>query len=80
MNSNLLLKVILIIAVIVGACLFAFPLDKKINLGLDLQGGMHLILEVDTSNLSEEAKNREIQPLMMHELCQIAIGEKYFGK
>jgi SecD/SecF fusion protein len=30
----------------------------KINLGLDLQGGMHLILEVDTSNLSKnEAKD-----------------------
>ena len=28
----------------------------KINLGLDLQGGMHLKLEVDTSNLPPELK------------------------
>ena len=32
--------------------------EGKINLGLDLQGGMHLILEIDTANLSEnEAKD-----------------------
>lgn len=32
--------------------------DGKLNLGLDLQGGMHLILEVDTSKLSaNEAKD-----------------------
>ena len=32
--------------------------EGTINLGLDLQGGMHLILEVDTSKLSpEEAKD-----------------------
>lgn len=37
-----------IIAVVVGFSLyFALPLDKKINLGLDLQGGMHLVFEVD---------------------------------
>lgn len=30
-----------------------FPLEKKLNLGLDLQGGMHLVLEVDTARLPE---------------------------
>ena len=28
-----------------------FPLEKKLNLGLDLQGGMHLVLEVDGSKV-----------------------------
>ena len=32
------------------------PKEGKIKLGLDLQGGMHLILRVDTSNLSAKAK------------------------
>ncbi len=29
--------------------------DKALNLGLDLQGGMHVVLEVDKSNLDENA-------------------------
>lgn len=42
---------------IIGLCIyFTFPLDKRINLGLDLKGGMHLLLKVDTSKLSEQAK------------------------
>src|SRR3989338_3838230 len=34
----------------------AFPLKEKIPLGLDLQGGMHLILKVDTTKLPPEAR------------------------
>jgi len=62
---------VLIITIVVGlAFLKAYPpldvVDKdgnitqegSVNLGLDLQGGMHLILEVDTSELTEdEAKD-----------------------
>ncbi len=49
MPTSLRWRVPLALAVILVACWFAFPLDKRINLGLDLQGGMHLILRVDTS-------------------------------
>lgn len=70
MHKNLKWKVLLII-VVIGLSLWSlYPpfsiKDKtgsviregKINLGLDLQGGMHLVLKVDTSKLSEEeAKN-----------------------
>ncbi|OGW87593.1 MAG: hypothetical protein A3A81_03495 [Omnitrophica bacterium RIFCSPLOWO2_01_FULL_45_10b] len=35
---------------------FAYPPQEKINLGLDLKGGMHLLLEVDASKLSEKQK------------------------
>lgn len=31
-------------------------LDKALKLGLDLQGGMHLVLEVDTSGIKEEER------------------------
>lgn len=37
----------IIVAVVGFSLFFALPLDKKINLGLDLQGGMHLVFEVD---------------------------------
>jgi len=36
---------------------------KKINLGLDLQGGMHLVLEVDTVKAVEDAIERIAQEL-----------------
>lgn len=56
MERKLVYKILLILGV-VGLCSFyAFPLDKRINLGLDLQGGMHLLLKVDTSHLDGQAK------------------------
>ncbi|MDD5431959.1 MAG: protein translocase subunit SecD [Candidatus Omnitrophica bacterium] len=56
MERRILYKSILILG-IVGLCVyFGFPIQKRINLGLDLQGGMHLLLKVDTSNLNEKAK------------------------
>jgi len=36
---------------------------KKINLGLDLQGGMHLVLEVDTEKAVESTVERISQEL-----------------
>ena len=44
------------VAIVVGfAAWNAFPLSQRINLGLDLQGGMHLVLRVDTSQVPAEA-------------------------
>src|SRR5512135_3010979 len=56
MDTKLKFKIVLILAVIGLCAYFAFPLDKRINLGLDLKGGMHLLLKIDTSHLSEKAK------------------------
>ncbi len=56
MKNKLLYKIILILGVLGLSVYFAFPLDKKINLGLDLKGGMHLVLKVDTAHLPEKAK------------------------
>ncbi|MFC1480508.1 protein translocase subunit SecD [Candidatus Omnitrophota bacterium] len=63
-------KSVLVVVIAALAIWFSYPpldvRDKegnvtqegKLNLGLDLQGGMHLILEVDTSKLSQnEAKD-----------------------
>jgi preprotein translocase subunit SecD len=37
-----------VIVVVIGVSIwFTFPLGQRINLGLDLQGGMHLVLEVE---------------------------------
>lgn len=45
-----------ILAVIALSVWSAFPLKEKISLGLDLQGGMHLILKVETEKLPKEAR------------------------
>lgn len=51
MRKNLRWRVIIII-IVTGVSLFVmYPLNEKIKLGLDLQGGMHLVLEVDTAKL-----------------------------
>lgn len=56
MERRLLLKTLLIAVILGVAAYFSFPLDKRINLGLDLQGGMHILLKIDTSHLSGQAK------------------------
>jgi len=56
MHKKIIYKALLILAVIGIAVYFTFPLGRRINLGLDLKGGMHLVLKVDTSKLSPEAK------------------------
>ncbi|MCH7768606.1 MAG: protein translocase subunit SecD [Nitrospinae bacterium] len=44
----------LLIVLVVGVSIWsATPLKKKINLGLDLQGGIHLVLEVQTDKAVE---------------------------
>ena len=56
MERRIIYKSIFILAVLGLCAYFTFPLNKRINLGLDLKGGMHLLLKVDTSNLSSQAK------------------------
>ena len=66
MHKNLKWKTLLILVIIGLSCWSLWPpLDIKdkagnvlkegrINLGLDLQGGMYLVLKVDTSKLTPE--------------------------
>ena len=56
MERKLIYKILLILGVVGLCAYYTFPLDKRINLGLDLQGGMHLLLKVDTSHLEGQAK------------------------
>ncbi|MDH3257642.1 MAG: protein translocase subunit SecD, partial [Nitrospinota bacterium] len=53
MHKELRWKIPLILFVIVGFSWLAWPLEEKINLGLDLQGGMHLVLEVEAEKAVE---------------------------
>jgi len=63
---NLIIVAVLTVAAIVYILPTAFPgmwPYKKINLGLDLQGGMHLVLEVDTDKAVESTIERTAQEM-----------------
>ncbi len=54
--SKLQIRILVILASLALSVYFTFPLKKRINLGLDLQGGMHLVLRVDMAKLTPDAK------------------------
>ena len=58
MYRDLKWKFPLILAVVLGAVGLAYPLKEKISLGLDLQGGMHLLLEVKVEKAVEASLER----------------------
>lgn len=48
-----------VIVIIIGVSLwFTFPLGERMNLGLDLQGGMHLVLEVEAEKAVDSTTDR----------------------
>jgi preprotein translocase subunit SecD len=53
MHKELRWKIPLILFIVAGFSWLAWPLEEKINLGLDLQGGMHLVLEVEVEKAVE---------------------------
>lgn len=58
MKRNLLIKLGVVIAVLILSAIFALPPKDKIHLGLDLQGGLHLVLEVQVDKAVESALDR----------------------
>ena len=75
--KNLSWRAAAVFAVIIIAIIYIVPTinptlwpHKKINLGLDLQGGMHLVLEVDTEKAVEstiERLSQEMRSLLKKE-------------
>jgi len=61
MQQNLMTRFLIVCAILAASAFLAFPLDKRISLGLDLQGGMYLVLRVDTSKLDEKAKEDAVE-------------------
>jgi len=68
--KNFSWKLILVFVVLVTAIIYLLPSlkptlwpHKQINLGLDLQGGMHLVLEVDTEKALESTVERISQEI-----------------
>jgi len=77
MNLNKTARIASVFIVIAVAVIFAFPLDEKINLGLDLQGGSHVILEAkDSPNalVDDDAVNRVLE-IIRNRVDQLGVSE-----
>ena len=68
--KNISWKLVIVLIITIVAIVYILPTFqpalwpyKKINLGLDLQGGMHLVLEVDTIKTVESTVERIAQEL-----------------
>jgi preprotein translocase subunit SecD len=68
--KNFSWKLILVFAVLVATIIYVLPTfkpqlwpHKQINLGLDLQGGMHLVLEVETAKAVEGQVERVLEEI-----------------
>ncbi|MEE2775834.1 MAG: protein translocase subunit SecD [Acidobacteriota bacterium] len=64
MSRSLLVRGIFILAVVGGAALLASPPREKINLGLDLRGGIRLILEVQTEDALRAEADQDLESLL----------------
>ena len=64
MNKSLLWRGVLILAVVVTAIASAYPVDETINLGLDLRGGIHLVLEVQVPDALRSESDRDIEAFL----------------
>ena len=56
MDKNYKWKVLLVISLLATAVWQCYPLDQKIKLGLDLKGGMQLVLQVDMAKVPENQR------------------------
>ena len=80
---------IAVLIVILTAIVYVLPSvwpglwpHKKVNLGLDLQGGMHLVLEVDTDKALEDAIERiaqELRSRLRKDRVRVLALDRVFG-
>jgi SecD/SecF fusion protein len=76
--ANFKWKVIIIIVVVASCLWLMYPPQERINLGLDLQGGMHLVLKVNTDELPKEARSgavRRALEIIRNRVDQFGVAE-----
>ena len=64
MNRSLLWRAVLIAVMIGGALLAALPLKENINLGLDLRGGIYLMLKVEKDDAVRAETDKDLDRLI----------------
>ncbi|MBN2097456.1 MAG: protein translocase subunit SecD [Candidatus Omnitrophica bacterium] len=83
MIKNLKWKALLVIMVVAWAVWMAYPPQEKVKLGLDLKGGMHLVLKVDLEQVPKEvqhdATERAIE-VIRNRIDQFGVSEPLIQK
>ncbi len=64
MNKSLLWRGLAIAALVVVAALSAYPLEDNLKLGLDLRGGIHLVMRVKTEDAARSETNKALESLV----------------
>lgn len=78
MSKNLRNRILIILGVLLACLYFTFPIQKRINLGLDLKGGMHLVLKVETEKLAATAKGDAVlraMEILRNRIDGMGVGE-----
>ena len=78
MSKALRTRFLIILGILAACVFFMWPIQKRINLGLDLRGGMHLILKVDNSKLSAKAKDDAVlraMEILRNRIDSLGVGE-----
>jgi preprotein translocase subunit SecD len=60
MRRNLWLRIVIVLGVIAASVWYLYPPKKAINLGLDLQGGVHLMRGVEVERVIESHSERAL--------------------
>ncbi len=63
MNKGLLIKGGVILGLAALSVFAAYPPKDKLNLGLDLQGGIHLVLKVETQDAVRAETDKDMEVL-----------------
>ena len=79
MSPDLRKRFFVILAVIAGCVASVIPINKRINLGLDLKGGMHLVLKVQndtlpTAQAKEDAVLKSME-VLRNRIDGLGVGE-----
>lgn len=76
-------KVLLILVVVAGSVWLAYPPSEKINLGLDLQGGIQIMLEVALEKVPEEAREdatERVVEIVRNRIDEFGVREPVINK
>ena len=57
-KADLKLRIFIILGLAIWSFFYVFPFKKNVNLGLDLQGGMSILLKADTSSVDFSASSK----------------------
>ncbi len=78
MTKSLKTRLLIILGVLAASLFFTFPLEKRIDLGLDLKGGMNIVLKVDAENLSESKRDDAViraMEILRNRIDSLGVGE-----